>query len=142
MAGWSVLVLLFLMGVLLTIVKKLKSDLLVCLCVVNLSCWSLFFASSCSLSQFSSFILMAFNMSSTFLSTCASTLSLSLVVSIFMPSGVNLGTGKSPLFVIFLSSFSMLKSFITSSTWHRMSAMYGPYSLLLYPDSESIQNVK
>ena len=46
-----------------------------------------------------------------------------------MPSGVNLGNGKSPLFLIFLSSFSMLKSFFSSSTWYRMSAMYGPYTL-------------
>ena len=46
-----------------------------------------------------------------------------------MLSGVNLGTLKSPLFLIFLSSFSMLKSFITSSTWRRMSTMYGPYTL-------------
>ena len=46
-----------------------------------------------------------------------------------MPSGVNLGTGNFPLFLIFLSSFSMLKSFITSSTWRRMSAMYGLYTL-------------
>ena len=49
-----------------------------------------------------------------------------------MPSGVNLGTGNSPLFLIFLSSFSMLKSFITSSTWRRMSAMYGLYTLYTF----------
>ena len=72
---------------------------------------------------------MAFNMSSTSLSTCVSTLSLSLVVLIFMPSGANLGTRKSPLFLIFLNSSSMLKSCITSSTWLRMSAMYCPYTL-------------
>ena len=72
---------------------------------------------------------MAFSMSSTSLSTCVSTLSLSWVVSIFTPSGVNVGTGNSPLFLIFLSSFSMLKSFITSSSWHRMSVMYGPNTL-------------
>ena len=66
---------------------------------------------------------MAFNISSISLSTSVSTLSLSLMFLIFMPTGVSLGTVKSPLFLTFLSSFSMLKSFITSSTWHKMSAM-------------------
>ena len=49
-AGCSILVLPSLMAVLLTIVKKSKSDLLVFLCLVNPSCWSLFLAFSCSLS--------------------------------------------------------------------------------------------
>ena len=66
---------------------------------------------------------MAFNISFTSLSTSVSTLSLSLIFSIFMPTGVSLGTGKSPLFLTFLSSFSMLKSFITSSTWRKMSVL-------------------
>ena len=117
------------MGVLLITLKKLKSDLSVCLCLVSLSCWSLFLASSRSFSYFSSFFLTALSMSSTSLSTCVSTLSLSWVFTILIPSGVNLGTGNSPLFLIFLSYFSMLKSFITSPTWRRMSAMYGPETL-------------
>ena len=49
-AGCSILVLPSLKAVLLTIVKKSKSDLLVFLCLVNPSCCSLFLAFSCSLS--------------------------------------------------------------------------------------------
>ena len=86
---------LFLMSVLLITLKKLKSALSVCLCLISLSCWSLFFASFCSFLYFSSFLLTALNMSSHSLSTCFSALSLSLVFTILMLCGVNVGTGNS-----------------------------------------------
>ena len=63
------------------------------------------------------------------MSTVSKTLSLSLVVSIFVPCGMVVGTGRCPLFLIILSSFSIANSFITSSTCLRMSAMYDPYTL-------------
>ena len=126
MAG-SVLVLLFLIGVLLVSVRKFKSDLLVCL--ASLNCSSLWFACSCFLSKFASLCLLASNISVTSVSTASIAFSLSCLVSIFVSLGVIDGIGKGSLFLINLSSFSIVNNFITSSTSRRMSEMYGPYTL-------------